>query len=157
MNKIIVFVAAALIFALGAVVYKYLHSSRQPGMLPKAIETIPTSRVDTSKITSRYAKYSPEVFASFANTRRVLFFYAAWCPTCQPADESFNQNMGQIPADTSVIRVNYNDSDTDQQEKDLAKKYGITYQHTFVQVDTAGQEIAKWNGGQIEELLSRLK
>lgn len=106
---------------------------------------------------SRYVQYSKSVFDSVSSNRRVLFFYASWCPTCKPADASFTQNSNKIPENTTVIRVNYNDPETDQSEKDLAKKYGITYQHTFVQLDTTGKEITKWNGGQIDELLSRIK
>ncbi len=104
-----------------------------------------------------YSQFSPELLANSVSTRRVLFFFANWCPTCQPADKSFSENNAKIPADVTVIRVNYNDTETDQAEKDLAKKYGITYQHTFVQIDASGEEIAKWNGGQIDELLSNLK
>ncbi|MFZ1721876.1 MAG: thioredoxin family protein [Microgenomates group bacterium] len=104
-----------------------------------------------------YTPFSPELLVNSASTRRVLFFYANWCPTCKPADKSFSENSAKIPADVTVIRVNYNDTETDQAEKDLAKKYGVTYQHTYVQIDTSGKEIAKWNGGQIDELLSNLK
>ncbi|MBP7842907.1 thioredoxin family protein [Candidatus Woesebacteria bacterium] len=104
-----------------------------------------------------YAPFSAEVLADSKNSKRVLFFYANWCPTCKPADASFTQNLTQIPADVTVIRVNYNDTETDQAEKDLAKKYGITYQHTFVQIDANGNEVTKWNGGGIDELLSNLQ
>ncbi len=105
----------------------------------------------------KYAPFSPELLANSTSTRRILFFYANWCPTCKPADKSFSDNVGKIPADVTLIRVNYNDTEADQAEKDLAKKYGITYQHTFVQIDASGKEITKWNGGQIDELLSNLK
>lgn len=105
----------------------------------------------------KYVPFSQEVLASSSNSRRVLFFFANWCPTCRPADASFTQNVAQIPADVTLIRVNYNDTETDQAEKDLAKKYGVTYQHTFVQIDSNGSAVTKWNGGQIEELLSNLK
>ena len=37
------------------------------------------------------------------------------------------------------------------------EKYGITYQHTFVQIDAEGKEITKWNGGKIDELLTNIK
>lgn len=106
---------------------------------------------------SRYVKYSKAALDASTNTRRVLFFYANWCPTCRPADANFSDNKDRIPEDVTLIRVNYNDSETDQQEKDLAKKYGITYQHTYVQIDASGKEITKWNGGQINELLANIK
>ncbi len=106
---------------------------------------------------SRYLEYSNEIFTSSASKRRVLFFFANWCPTCIPADTDFKTNMAQIPADVVVIRVNYNDTDTDADEKVLAQKYGITYQHTFVQIDGSGAVVSKWNGGQTRELLTKLK
>jgi len=105
----------------------------------------------------RYVEYSKVTLNSVAKDRRVLFFYASWCPTCKPTDTSLKANLDKIPEDLTVIRVNYNDPDTDEEEKDLAKKYGITYQHTFVQIDSAGGEVAKWNGGKIDELLANIK
>ena len=106
---------------------------------------------------SRYLVYSKVAYENAVTQRRVLFFYATWCPSCKQADEDFTANSDKIPDDVVVLRVNYNDPNTDQEEKDLAKKYGITYQHTFVQVDEQGNEITKWNGGQTNELLTRLK
>lgn len=87
--------------------------------------------------------------------RRVLFFYANWCPTCQPVNRDLDATS-DLPADVVVYRVNYNDDETDQVEKDLAAKYAVTYQHTFVIVDREGNELDKYNGGSLEELLSRL-
>lgn len=106
---------------------------------------------------SRYIEYSKTVIEQSANKRRVLYFFATWCPSCKAANEDFSANPNKIPEDVVVIRTNYNDPDTDQEEKNLAKKYGITYQHTFVQVDSVGKEIAKWNGGQIKELIMNIK
>lgn len=112
---------------------------------------------DTMTKSSRYIPYSQMALNSASNTRRVLFFFANWCPTCIPADKNFEENISKIPDDVTLIRVNYNDSDTDQEEKDLAKRYGVTYQHTYVQIDKNGNEVTKWNGGQITELLSKVK
>lgn len=105
----------------------------------------------------KYMHFTPEVLVSTTSTRRVLFFYANWCPICKQADESFAQNVSKIPSDVTLIRVNYNDTDTDKTEKELAAKYGIVYQHTFVQINASGNEVAKWNGGQIDDLLSNVK
>lgn len=104
----------------------------------------------------RYIPFSSSTLNKFANSRRVLFFYADWCPTCKVANEEFLQKTELIPTDVTLIRVNYNDSQTDQEEKDLAKKYGITYQHTFVQIDAQGNTRTVWNGGEIDELLANI-
>lgn len=104
-----------------------------------------------------YLNYTPENFNKFSDKRRVLFFYANWCPTCAPTDKDFSGNSSLLPSDVVVIRVNYNDTDTDQNEKELAVKYGVTYQHTFVQINSEGTEVTKWNGGKISELLAKIK
>lgn len=105
----------------------------------------------------RYMTYSKQNLEQAKSSRRVLFFYASWCPNCKPADAELNKMMSEIPSDVTVIRVNYNDPDTDQDEKDLARQYGVTYQHTFVQIDSAGQVVTKWNGGALAELLKNIK
>jgi len=108
-------------------------------------------------MSSQYVEYLKTALDNASTSRRVLFFYASWCPTCRQADLNFKENESKIPEDVTIIRVNYNDSETDQEEKDLAKKYGVTYQHTFVQIDGEGKEITKWNGGQINELQTNIK
>lgn len=112
---------------------------------------------DTAMSSGSYIPYSSTALADTTGSKQVLFFYANWCPTCRPVDASLSSNPDQIPEGVTVIRVNYNDPDTDNEEKDLAKKYGVTYQHTFVQIDENGNEVAKWNGGDIETLKSRIK
>ena len=112
---------------------------------------------EATQTSSRYIEYSKENLEAKSSTRRVLFFYANWCPTCRPADTDLKAKQDQIPEDVTVIRVNYNDSETDEEEKALASKYGVTYQHTYVQIDGNGAEVAKWNGGAIAQLLTNLK
>lgn len=106
---------------------------------------------------SRYVAYTPEELENGSGSRRVLFFYANWCPTCRPANKQFSENESQIPQDVIVYRVNYNDDETDQAEKDLARQYTVTYQHTYVQIDSKGNEVTKWNGGGLDELLRNLQ
>lgn len=100
------------------------------------------------QLQSRYQDYSPAAFASGVGKKRVLFFYAPWCPTCRPTDAAFRASPDEIPEDVIVYRVNY---DTETQLKQM---YGITYQHTFVWVDAEGNPIRKWNGGMLPELIS---
>lgn len=136
-----------------------MNQSARPDALQQNMTNLTENGTDSIPATaeSRYVLFSPEVLSATAHTRRVLFFYANWCPTCRPADARFTEDMSQIPSDVTLIRVNYNDTDTDQAEKDLARQYGITYQHTFVQIDGDGAVVTQWNGGQIDELNSNLK
>ena len=63
----------------------------------------------------------------------VLDFYANWCPICRAEAPELHAGFNDLTHDKVVgFRVNYNDSDTDEDEKKLAKEFGITYQHTKV-------------------------
>ncbi len=169
MNKTIglALIAILVIVAIGGFIFIQSSSKSKKSMeqTDSMIKTSPTGATkdesmmqdDQSMMSSRYVSYTKSALDSSANTRRVLFFLANWCPTCIPADKNFQENSSQIPEDVTVIRVNYNDTETDQEEKDLAKKYGVTYQHTYVQIDENGNEVTKWNGGQLPELLSKIK
>lgn len=119
--------------------------------------TTPTVDSETLSLSENYVQFSPEVLEGSTNTTRILFFYANWCPTCKQANDEFLEQSALLPENVTVIRVNYNDTDTDAAEKELAKKYAITYQHTFVQIDAQGTEVSKWNGGKIKELLTNIK
>lgn len=137
-------------------------------MMEPAMETVPPAMMDKkdesmteheSMMMERkaYVAHSEEVLKQGQDTRRVLFFYASWCPFCQGADADFEKNMASIPSDITVIRVNYNDPDTDASEKELARQYGVTYQHSFVQIDAMGKAVAAWNGGGLEKLMQNIK
>ena len=98
-----------------------------------------------------YVAYTPTIIKEAAQTGKtvVLFFHAGWCPTCKSADKDFTSRIGEIPSNLVVVKVDY---DT---EKDLKKKYNVTYQHTFVQVDAEGMAVTTWNGGDLDEVLSK--
>lgn len=121
------------------------------------MELIETSSPVAVPGLSRYLPYTNEVLASSSLSRRVLFFYASWCSTCRPADANFTTNQSRIPEDVILIRVNYNDDNTSDDERELGSKYNITYQHTFVQIDSEGNVVTQWNGGKTDELLKNLK
>src|SRR3990167_6169147 len=86
-----------------------------------------------------------------AGYKVVLFFHAPWCPFCKAANAEFISRANEIPAGVTVLKTNY-DSNTE-----LKQKYGVTYQHTFVQIDNNENQVSKWNGGDIDNLKKYLK
>jgi len=103
--------------------------------------------------TGAYVEYASEKIAmASANYDVVLFFRASWCPTCKAVDEDIKSHLKDIPESLTILDVNYDNS------TDLKKKYGVTYQHTFVQVDAQGNLIKKWVGSPtLASLVSEVK
>ena len=73
----------------------------------------------------------------------VLYFYANWCPICIAEFPKMQEVFNELNTDKVVgFRVNYNDNQTDSNEENLAKEFGVAYQHTKVFVKN-GQRILK--------------
>lgn len=87
-----------------------------------------------------YEAYSAEKLARADSGDVVLFFRASWCPTCKAVDTDIRANLSGIPANLTILDVDYDNA------SELKKKYGVTYQHTFVQVNSAGIALKKWSG-----------
>lgn len=78
-----------------------------------------------------YADYNEEKFSSeSADTRRILFFHAPWCPQCRALDKELTSNT--LPKNLIIYKVDY---DTNQA---LRQKYGVTLQTTFIEVAADG-------------------
>jgi thioredoxin 1 len=98
-----------------------------------------------------FESYSPEKLAD-AKGNIVLFFHASWCPSCRGLSSDIETNLGDIPLDLTILKVNYDTETT------LKQKYGVTTQHTLVQVDSEGNLIKKWSGGSsLDSLVSKVE
>ncbi len=93
-----------------------------------------------------YADYQADKAAYDAGGDVVLFFAASWCPTCQRADK--NLKGSGVPEGLTVVKTDYDSSTA------LKKQYGVTVQHTFVQVDPSGKALAKFTGSDTAEEIS---
>ncbi len=100
-----------------------------------------------------YEAYSVDKVATASDAHDVvLFFRASWCPSCITVDKDIKANLSKIPANLTILDVNYDNS------SELKKKYGVTYQHTFVQVSKDGSLIKKWSGSPtLASLVSEVK
>lgn len=151
-TRLIISILIVLIIGIASVL---ASASRQTANPITNTHNEPLRTSDTKNIVNnRYVDYSPQAFADASNKRRVLYFYASWCPTCRSIDTQLTKQEDEIPDDIIVFRINYDDNDTDVNERELATKYGITYQHTFVLIDMNENELTKWNGGGIETLIA---
>lgn len=175
-RKVLAGVGIIILLSLGAIYIRNQQSSSNGGLIPSPTSVMEKDYDTMTKPTdammektenengsmkkddgammeneSRYVVYSQTAFDAASGKKRVLFFHAPWCPTCRPADAAFQKNSAQIPEGVVLFKTDYDTS------TDLKKKYNVTYQHTFVQVDASGNAVTKWNGGQITELIANIK
>lgn len=131
------------------------NSEVKTTVTPTTITTVAEQPSDaatpTETITAKgvYTDYSASKLTDQTN---ILFFWASWCPTCKILNDSINTNIGSIPSGVTIFKTNY---DT---ETALRQKYGVTYQHTLVQVDKNGNMIKKWtNSPSLNDVISQIK
>jgi thiol-disulfide isomerase/thioredoxin len=105
---------------------------------------------DMMKVKGSYETYAPEKVAWAKKGKVVLFFHAGWCPTCKAADTAITTSA--IPEGVFILKTDYDTYTA------LKQKYGVTYQHTFVQVDAEGNQVVKWSGSSsLADILAKLQ
>lgn len=76
----------------------------------------------------------------------VLFFYAAWCPDCRATVGELKSHWSDVRSDLTLVIADYD------KEKDLKARFSVTYQDTFVLLDSRGDAVRSWNGGGVQAL-----
>ncbi len=113
----------------------------QPRQIPEGVSA-------EDIIVPGYIEYNANTVSQTSGSK-IIFFHASWCPTCTALDK--NIKAGSVPEDLTIFKANY---DT---ETELRKKYGVTIQHTLVQIDDQGNELNQWLGSlTIEQLVREL-
>jgi thioredoxin 1 len=114
---------------------------------------IMASKTDSMMKGGSYESYSPEKIAMASSAHNVvLFFHASWCPTCIALDKDIKSHVKDIPSNLTILDVDYDTSTS------LKQKYGVTVQHTLVEVDAKGNLIKKWLGSPtLADLASKVK
>lgn len=86
-----------------------------------------------------YQDYAPEKVAAAGDGTVLLYFHADWCPICRPLDADIRSNEDDIPAGITILKVDFDTA------TDLRQKYGVTVQHTIVQIDSEGEMLKRWS------------
>lgn len=97
-----------------------------------------------------YEAYSPEKLALAASGDVLLFFHAPWCPICRTIEAEIR--AGSIPSGVHILKVDFDTATA------LRQQYGVTVQHTFVQVNASGKATQKFSdAGSLSAALARIK
>lgn len=173
-----IFIVLAIVLALGGGWYFISSEKKEGSVMDKATDTMMQKEGETAAETSTQqdgsmmpkdgsmmektgdtmmakGSYEPYAAAKLAMAEKgkvILFFRASWCPTCKALDADIKSHLGDIPAGVTILDVDYDNSTA------LKQKYGVTHQHTLVQVDAQRNQIAKWDASPtLASLLSGVK
>lgn len=115
--------------------------SGSPGASAPAAGSPSPSRAATSDAAPgayvSWADYDADRGSHAGNTV-VLFFHASWCPDCRATEEALDAEG--VPAGLTVVKVDFDTA------TDLRRAYGVTVQHTFVQLGQDDDPVHKWTG-----------
>lgn len=119
------------------------------------IDTTSTAATSTSA-TNTDEKWVPVVKASYVGFSRsvydkaiaeqapvMLFFYGNNCNTCKTQDPQNIELFKDLDLPVQAFRINYGDSETDDEERKLANAFGVKTVHTFIFLDKSGKEITR--------------
>jgi thioredoxin 1 len=104
---------------------------------PSASSATPAAETRDGYVT--YADYTADK-AAFSAGPVVLFFHAGWCPKCRETDSNLTADPASLPDGLTVVKLDFD------AETALRQQYGVTVQHTFVQIDAAGEKVGAWTG-----------
>jgi len=98
----------------------------------------PAGFYDTNGLAPYVVPYTTEAAAQAlaAKGPTVYYFAASWCPTCQATMKDIRAHYKNLTA--TIVLVNYDTATA------LKTRYGITAQHSFVQIDKNGKALAVW-------------
>lgn len=172
MNKNLILISVIVVLAILLAAYFIFNKNKDNTALVGQENTVSnTSQVVSDEYTgkllagtaSEYREFNQKDYEKALKEDKIIFldFYANWCPICRAEAPEITAGFNNLNNDKIIgFRVNYNDSDTDKDEKELAAKFQVTYQHTKVILEN-GQVILKdldqWDKQRFTEELAKLE
>lgn len=88
----------------------------------------------------------------------LLYYYANWCPECKVEFEDTKKAFDKMGYKNVVgFRVHFNDDDTTDAEEELAKEFGVAYQHTKVILKNGERVLKSPSSWKTDQYLSEVK
>ena len=95
---------------------------------------------------SKYYRFDKSHYEKSLAEGKVIFldFHANWCPICKQEQPNIFEAFNELSNENVVgYQVHYNDDETNDDDKEMAKKFGVTYQHTKVIINKNGEVALK--------------
>jgi thiol-disulfide isomerase/thioredoxin len=105
--------------------------------------------IQTGSVTglaSNYYRFDKEHYERSMSDGKVIFldFHADWCPICNREQPHIFAAFNELNNDNVVgYQVHFKDKKTTADDEEMAKKYGITLQHTKIVIDEGGNVVSR--------------
>lgn len=166
MNKLLVLFIAIVVLVFGTIIV--LNNQKQ-NVVPDEEETTNEARKIEGYSgnllagkTSPFLEFNKGDYEKALKSDKIIFldFYANWCPICRAEEPEILAGFETLNTDKLIgFRVNFNDSETDEDEKKLAKDFSVPYQHTKI-ILKEGLEILRsvdqWDKGQFTKEINKV-
>lgn len=149
MNKLLIIFITVIVLGFGAII---IFNNQNKTTIPSEENTTSEGRKIegySGKVlagnSSSFLEFNKDDYEKALVSGKIIFldFYANWCPICRDEAPNLKAGFDSLTTDKIVgFRVNYNDSETDEDEKALASQFKIPYQHTKVIIKN-GKEVGK--------------
>ncbi len=161
-NKIIAVIFILLVIIISSYIYKNLAKNNEESSMMKDKKTLEGYNGELlAGNESPYLAFNQEDYNKARADNKIIFldFYANWCPICKKEQPETFAAFNDLSSNNIIgFRVNYKDSETDENEVALAKEFGISYQHTKVIIKD-GKQVLKapdsWNKERVLEELNK--
>lgn len=96
--------------------------------------------------TTKYYDFGKAHYEQSLKEGKIVFlnFYASWCPICKAEQPDLFAAFDELKNENVVgYRIHFNDNEVTDDDKEMAKKFGVTYQHTKVIINKNGEVALK--------------
>lgn len=141
-------ILSLLIVIVGFVFFKDGFNKLQKGSNP-----LESSNSEILMDRLNYLDYSEQNLVSAQRNGKTVLFFAAtiWCQTCQALEKEIKEKGNSLPPDITILKVDYDN------DREMNRKWGVIMQHTLIQLDSNGNEINRWIGGNFDALVQNLQ
>jgi len=109
-------------------------------------DTLKETTKKAKELANNYYRFDKAHYEQSLMDGKIIFldFHADWCPICNQEQPEIISAFNELESDDVVgYQVHYNDGNTNDDDTEMAKKYGISYQHTKVIIDYNGDVALK--------------
>ena len=140
MSKLLIIFIIVFVLALGVIIV-FSNQKKQLVIPSEENNTSEGKKIEgyTGRVlagnSSPFLEFNREDYEKALESDKIILldFYANWCPICRAEEPGIFAGFDYLTENKLIgFRVNFNDSDTDSDEKQLAKDFNVPYQHTKI-------------------------